>query len=250
MKRVEGKINGRKVLAKDIFLISIDLEEDFERPYPGNFVMLAINDFENILPRPFSIYYADKRNIKLIIKALGAVTNKLLYCNLPYKVSILGPLGNSFPTLAGNNLIVSGGIGIVPLYGLIDKIKVDCFFAGFKTKEEVFLTEDLSRSCKLVVSTDDGSFGESGFITDVLENYLIKNRDKEHNIFTCGPMAFLKRLWEMSKRFGIDSIYGSFETYMACGFGVCLGCTIETPKGHVKVCKDGPIFKLNDIFGE
>ncbi|MCX7990429.1 MAG: dihydroorotate dehydrogenase electron transfer subunit [Proteobacteria bacterium] len=250
MKRINGKIIARKILAKDIFLISIELEEEFGNFGPGNFIMLGINDFENILPRPFSIYHAENKNIRLIIKTVGSVTGKLLKCSLPYEVSVLGPLGNSFPLIKGNNLIISGGIGIVPLFDLVNRINVECFFAGFRTKEEIFLVENINKISKIYLSTDDGSFGHKGFITDYLEDYLIKNRDRDFNIFACGPHPFLKKLWDIGKRLGVSSIFASFETYMACGFGVCLGCTVETPKGFVKVCKDGPVFNLNDIFGE
>lgn len=253
LKRIDGKIVARKIIAKGIFLISIDLMEDFDNFAPGNFVMLNINDFENILSRPFSIYSADKRNIKLIIKTVGSVTNKLFKCSLPQDVSIVGPLGNAFPELKGNNLIVSGGIGIVPVFELTNRIDVEGFFAGFRTKEEIFLIEEIKKInniSSIYISTDDGSQYYKGFITEYLEDYLIRNRERDFNIYACGPLPFLKKLWEISRRFNISNIFGSFETYMACGFGVCLGCTLDTSKGYVKVCKDGPVFSLNDIFGE
>lgn len=250
MKRFDGKIVGRKAFAKGIFLLSIELEEDFEEVKPGNFIMLGVKDFENILPRPFSIFEAYGRNIKIVIKTVGVVTNKLFQCSLPQKVSVLGPLGNFFPLLQGNNLVVAGGIGLAPLFNLKKYLNVEKFFVGYRTKDEAFLVDELIDWGNVIISTDDGSIYNKGFITDYLEDYLIKNRDRDFNIYACGPMPFLKRLYEIGNRFYGVKIFGSFESYMACGFGVCLGCTIDTPKGYVKVCKDGPVFNLKEIFGD
>jgi len=249
LKRVNGKIVWRKPVARGIFILAIELEDDIGTVFPGNFVMLKTDGIENILPRPFSIFEKKENVLKIMVKAVGAVTNKLFECQLPQSVSIVGPLGNSFPLVKGNNIIVAGGIGLAPVFNLKQHLEIEKIFVGFRTKEEAFLIDEISRINDYLISTDDGSLYNRGFITDFVEDYLIKNRNRPFNIYACGPEPFLKRLWDLGRRFEGTNIYGSFETYMACGFGVCLGCTIDTPSGYVKVCTDGPVFNLTDIFG-
>ncbi len=249
MKRINGKIFSRKPLAKGIFLINIELEADIGSVSPGNFVMIRMDGIENILPRPFSIFDKKDNQLKIIVKSVGSVTNRLFECQLPQIISIVGPLGNSFPILEGNNLIVAGGIGLAPLWGLKNHLETEKIFVGFRNRDEAFLIDEITSTRDYLISTDDGSLFNRGFITEFVEAYLIRNRDKSFNIYACGPKPFLKSLWELGRRFEGTKIFGSFETYMACGFGVCLGCTVDTPGGYVKVCTDGPIFNLKDIFG-
>lgn len=244
----DGMVVSRKKLSSSIFHIKIKLDKDFPYFEYGNFVMVHLKDNLNtLLPRPFSIFRAEKNNLELIFKEVGKGTGILAVKDLPFSLKIWGPLGNSFPT-DDEAILIAGGLGLVPLYQKIIKGDYKKAFVGFKSITEAYFIDNL-RKKKTIISTDDGSYGEKGFVTDIFKKFLQKE-DFKGKVIACGPNPFLKNLWNIGKEFKELEIYGSFETYMACGFGVCLGCAIETPNGIVKVCKDGPVFKLNDIFGE
>lgn len=244
----EGTVFYRKRLSDSIYHIKIELDKDFPEYSYGNFVMVSLKEKLNpLLPRPFSIFKAKKRIVELVFKEVGLATNLLAKRLLPYSVRVWGPLGNSFPEHR-NMVCVVGGLGLVPMYESIMKGFFNKVFVGFRNKEEAYFLKNLQNK-KVFISTDDGSLGEKGFITEFFYQYIIKGEFKGM-VVACGPKGFLNRLWQIEKEVNNIEIYGSFETHMACGFGVCLGCTIETPKGMVKVCSDGPVFRLKDVFGE
>lgn len=244
----EGIIFNRKKLSDSIYHIKIELDKGFPDYNYGNFVMVNLKENLNpLLPRPFSIFRAKKNILELVFKEVGMGTNLLATKKLPYPVRIWGPLGNSFPEHEGM-FCVAGGLGLVPLYENIIKGKFKKVFVGFKNKDEAYLLKNLLKK-EVFISTDDGSLGDKGFITEFFYKYLMEERVKGI-VVACGPKGFLKRLWEIEKEVNNIEVYGSFETHMACGFGVCLGCAIETPRGMVKVCSEGPVFRLKDVFGE
>jgi dihydroorotate dehydrogenase electron transfer subunit len=243
----EGVVLSRKKIANDIYHIKIRLEKSLGDYEYGNFVMIHLKDtLKNILPRPFSIFKANDNNLELIFKEVGEGTKVLATKDLPFSVKVWGPLGNSFP-YSEDIVFVAGGLGLVPIYQKIAKCSFRKAFVGFKNISEAYFLDCL-RKKKVVVTTDDGSYGEKGFVTDLFRKFLEKEAFKG-TVVSCGPQGLLKSLWTLSKEFEGFEIYGSFETYMACGIGVCLGCAIETPRGMLKVCKDGPVFNLKDVFG-
>jgi dihydroorotate dehydrogenase electron transfer subunit len=205
------------------------------------------DNLNTLLPRPFSSFRAEKNNLELIFKEVGKGTGILAVKDLPFSLKIWGPLGNSFP-FNKDMLCVAGGLGLVPLYENILKGRFKKAFIGFKNIEEAYLLKNLIKK-DVFISTDDGSFGEKGFITEFFNEYINKE-DVKAIVVACGPIGLLKRLWQIEKEYKKIEIYGSFETYMGCGFGVCLGCTLETKRGMVKVCCDGPVFRLKEVFGE
>ncbi len=253
MKVSHGILQKSQKLNEDTFLIEIRILSFFEEYKPGNFVMVSLEKYlKPFLPRPFSIFdYEPKDNVlKLIVKDVGEGSHLLCYTTTPYSLTVWGPLGNAFPVFKeGKNVVVAGGIGVVPLFNLDRYIKIHKFFVGFKNKKETFLLEEIKKYSDVTISTDDGSFGEKGFITDHFEKFLEKEKDRNLNVYACGPEPFLKKVYEIGKAYGIKNLYASFETFMACGFGVCLGCTVETPSGYVKVCKDGTVFNVEEIYG-
>lgn len=251
MKVTKGRILKRKFLNNALWQIEISLESPIGNFSPGNFVMLSLeNHLSPFLPRPFSIFDLKGDRLKLIFKTVGKGTALLSSSPLPLDIMVWGPLGNHFPKCESKkNIVVAGGLGLVPLFNLNRIVKVHKFFVGYKCKEEAFLVKELEKKYDTTIATDDGSLGKKGFITEHFEAYLATLSGKEINVYACGPHPFLKRVWEIGKRYDIKNIFASFETVMACGFGVCLGCAIETPFGYVKICKKGPVFPINEIFG-
>lgn len=246
----DGIVIKRESLNQSMYRLDIALEEHGLRYQAGNFVMVALeNRLVPFLPRPFSIFDLENNLLKIVFKVVGKGTELLANMQMPNKVKVWGPLGNAFPTPNRKNVIVAGGLGLVPLYQLIKHFNFEKIFVGFRNREEAFFLDELQNIPTVTISSDDGSLGNKGFITEYFESYLSSLSDRNINVYACGPHAFLKKIWNLSRIYEIDNVYASFETVMACGFGVCLGCAVETPFGYVKICKKGPVFKVQEIFG-
>ena len=139
---------------------------------------------------------------------------------------------------------MGGGIGAAPLYGLAKRMlaagRSVQVVLGFRSKEDAFYLEEFAAlGAEVLAVSEDGSLGARGFVTDML-NELPDCRF----VCACGPTAMLKAVHALPQ---ITGGQFSFEARMACGFGACVGCTIQTKKGLRRVCKDGPIFHKEDI---
>ena len=159
------------------------------------------------------------------------------------ELDVLMPLGNGFDTgcRRENPLLVGGGIGVPPLYGLacelVDKGIIPKVVIGFNTANDLILAEDFRElGIEPVITTADGSSGIRGFVTDAM-----KNLEFDY-VYTCGPEPMLKAVYDLAP----DGQF-SFEARMACGFGACMGCTCETKYGYKRICKDGPILYKEEI---
>jgi len=217
---------------------------------PGQFVMVSCGE-ECVLPRPFSIHQIiNKENVKLYFAALenGRGTNWLSQRKVGDKVKLVGPMGNGFfvkPT-SRNLLLVAGGMGVASLYFLAE----ESFNKGYHVTimygtaiENPYPIDHLTPEVKTFVTTEDGSAGKKGLITDLLPNFV----GWADQIFACGPIAMYKAMAQMPelKR---KPVQVSMEVRMGCGRGVCYSCTIKTKSGLKQVCHDGPIFNLDDII--
>ena len=213
---------------------------------PGQFVMVSASP-EAFLARPFSIAHVDGDRISIVFQAVGCGTDWLVALRPGNTTKVLGPLGNGFCLGDGDHpVIVAGGRGIAPFYDLVRRIShlSPVLFYGGRTKEQSVEPEYFERFCdRLVITTEDGSAGRQGFLTDPLADYLQKNTPPV--IYGCGPHAMLHRVAELAD--GIRTEF-SMEARMACGFGICIGCVIPAGEsGYRRVCIDGPIFGAKDI---
>ncbi len=211
---------------------------------PGQFVMASCGE-ECLLPRPFSIHQVNDKGIALLFQVVGKGTAWLSRCKAGDMVEMFGSLGNGFtihPT-SKKLLLVAGGVGIAPLRFLIDKT--------LEQGKEVTLlygTADRKRystspQIKLVSATEDGTVGYKGKVTDLLPQYI----DGADQIFACGPLPMYKTMAQIPE-LKDKPVQISMEMRMACGLGVCYGCTVKTKAGLKQVCKDGPMFELSEIL--
>ncbi len=173
-------------------------------------------------------------------------------------LDLLGPIGNSFslPQKGETVMLVAGGMGIAPLWFLFTHLikKTDfeklIFFLGAKTQKELLYYEKLkSLGANLKVTTDDGSFGSKGLVTEVFlkEIKRRKNEIPKLIVYSCGPPEMLKKMSEISKKYGF-SCQISLEGHMPCGVGACWGCAVKLENGGYKrVCIDGPVFDAREI---
>ena len=214
---------------------------------PGQFVNLKLPGY--YLRRPISVCEWTEDTVTLIYKVVGHGTEAMAATPVGESFDLLAGLGNGFNTaLSGDApLLIGGGVGIPPLYGLCKVLlaegKSPSVILGFNTAEEIFLKEEFEELLKdtdgnVYVTTVDGSAGTKGFVTDVM-------KDLDYTFFyTCGPMPMFRAIESVAKTSG----QYSFEERMGCGFGACMGCSIQTKEGNKTVCKDGPVLMREEIL--
>ena len=242
----KGEVLKNIKVSKGIYKLSI--KGDYQANM-GQFYMIKAWDEEPILPRPLSVHDVDKDSIHFLYEVKGKGTERLRDLNKGDSVELTGPLGNGFDRLKikGRVAVVSGGIGIAPmLYAAktLKDLEVD-FYAGFR--DEIYVTCDIKQYVKNVyISTDSGTYGHKGYVTDCLSESLRVGGKKYDTVLCCGPEIMMKKVVDICETNEIP-VYVSLESSMACGLGACLVCTCTTNKGKKRVCKDGPVFLGEDV---
>ncbi len=213
---------------------------------PGQFVNIALPG--KFLRRPISVCDWDASGLILLVKEAGAGTRELVRLPAGTELDILTGLGNGFDhspdTVGPDPVLVGGGIGAAPLYGLAKRMaeagRPPRIVLGFRTKEDGFYLEEFAAlGARIATATEDGSLGVKGFVTDAL-----RALPDCRYVLACGPAPMLRSVAALPQ---IDGGQFSFEARMACGFGACVGCTIETADGPRRVCRDGPVFRKEEI---
>lgn len=251
-KRVENlKVIQNIRLNKDFFILELFSELKLPEMKPGQFAQVKIDGSpETFLRRPISIHDVNysTNTFRLLIQIAGKGTQTLSYMNHGDALNLVYPLGNSFslPDNGQRTLLVGGGCGIAPLLFLARYLKINGFIPdillGFRNSERIIEFNEYSEIGEVYITTDDGSAGVKGFVND--HNIL---RDGKYDmIYCCGPEIMMKAIAKHSRRSGIRCEI-SLENLMACGFGVCLCCTVGTVNGNLCTCTDGPVFNINDL---
>ena len=217
------------------------VDEKCTETSPGQYVMVWIPGIDEI---PMSLLRELNKNLMIAVKSIGGASAALHELKKGDVLGIRGPYGHGFTSITGNIMIVGGGIGIAPLVPLTKNLanpptKIT-FILGATTHEELLFLDkirmELSKNDgRIIVATEDGSFGFKGLATDPIEQLLKKQ--KFDMIFTCGPEKMMKTVLDFSIRKNIHAQF-SLERHIHCGIGVCGFCTCD----GLLVCKDGPIF--------
>ena len=203
---------------------------------PGQFVQVSVPG--KFLRRPFSVCDCEGDMLTLCIQKAGAGTETLCALQPGEQLDLLTGLGNGFDTrhVTPMPLLIGGGSGVGALYGLAKELcergKIVTVAMGFRTAEDVYYVnqyQDLGAD--VYVYTEDGSRGGAGIATDAVGL-------PHSQLFACGPLGMLEALDAMEE---LDAQF-SLEARMGCGFGACMGCTIDTLQGAKRVCADGPVF--------
>ena len=210
----------------------------------GQFVDLRLP--EKYLRRPISVCDYNESTLTLIYKVVGSGTEIMASLPVGTQLDVLTGLGNGYDTsLSGDHpVLVGGGVGVPPMFNLCKKLisegKKPQVVLGFNAASEIFLADEFKDlGAQVYIATADGSVGTKGFVTDVIKNL-------EYTYFySCGPMPMFKAMENVMTTSG----QYSFEERMGCGFGACMGCTIQTTSGYRRVCKDGPVFFREEVFG-
>lgn len=225
---------------------------------PGQFAQVKCSESHDpLLRRPISFHKisAEHDTFELLYEVVGKGTELLTKYFVGEDLDLFGPLGEGFkPDPAKKiHIFVGGGMGVAPLKALAEKFKGQAVYIlmGAKTKELVVCENDFKKITDQVqVSTDDGSYGKKGFISDLMLEFindqLTASSLQLAAIYSCGPRAMLKAVAEIAFQKRIDCQV-SMEERMACGVGACKGCPVKTTAGYKMVCKDGPVFDSKEI---
>jgi dihydroorotate dehydrogenase electron transfer subunit len=234
---------------------------------PGQFAMLKPRGLREPLLRRAMAYYRTERSesgisVEFIYQVLGRGTQALSALRAGDEVDFLGSLGNTFDIEAAKGrqaLLVAGGVGSAALYMLAEELSrrqiPTALFIGGASRGDLCGLEDfalLLSETNLFSATVDGSYGEKGFVTAPLEEYLRKQRHTPKLIFACGPDPMLHRVSQIADKYDVRAQL-SLESPMACGFGICVGCAVavkaDCPEGFLykKVCTDGPVFWNDEL---
>ena len=210
---------------------------------PGQFVNIALEG--RFLRRPISVCDWDERSLTLIYKVVGDGTADMSRMTAGEELDLLTGLGNGFTADAPTErpLLVGGGVGVPPLYGLARRLIArgvrPTVILGFNTAAEVFYADEFrAAGAEVIIATADGSAGVRGFVTDAM-----RGLDFDW-FYACGPIPMLRALCAATDCDGELSM----EERMGCGFGACMGCSCKTADGGYKrICKEGPVFRRNEI---
>lgn len=233
-------------------LIILGSDQTLPLMYPGQFVEVKVEDSPNtFLRRPISVNFLDVENneLWLLIQKIGEGTRKMCELQENDLLNIIAPLGNTF-SLPENKqaalLLVGGGVGTAPMLflgSILSSKGFKCnFLLGGRSKSNLLQLEEFAKYGKVFTTTEDGSHGEKGFVT----NHSVLELEQFDAIYTCGPTPMMKAVAKYAE---IKNIFCevSLENTMACGFGACLCCVTNTTDGHLCVCTDGPVFNIDKL---
>ncbi|OQY20138.1 MAG: dihydroorotate dehydrogenase electron transfer subunit [Desulfobacteraceae bacterium 4572_35.1] len=269
MKNLKTVVLQNGEIADGYFRMAILAPGYTRAAQPGQFVMLRIQEqIQPLLRRPFGIYRAaampaqcsglpEREFVELIYKVVGKGTTLMTTLKPGDSVELLGPLGEGFTidSNINNHLLVGGGIGIVPLYMLAQQLckrgdKVRLLMGG-RSRDDILCISEFERlGVDVNIATEDGSLGETGLVTAVLERELLNF--PQAGVYACGPMPMLSAVQAICCSAHV-LLQVSLEALMACGIGACLGCVVpgrehsdDTPQ-YLCTCRQGPVFAAEDL---
>ncbi|MCL2627351.1 MAG: dihydroorotate dehydrogenase electron transfer subunit [Oscillospiraceae bacterium] len=235
------EITENTQLTGEVYSLVFSCEEIAASSYAGQFVHIKCGK-ERLLRRPISICSVFADCVRVVYEVKGEGTKWLSEQAAGQKLDILGPLGNGFSLPEGKIIIVGGGIGTPPmLYAAKTAHGSVTAILGFRDKSKIILQEEFEKTCdEVIITTDDGSAGIHGFVTQPLEDLLSKGGDNA--VLSCGPQIMQDGIIKLCKKYNVP-VQVSLEERMACGVGACLVCACEA-FDMKRVCVDGPVFEV------
>ena len=234
-------------------LIKLTDERPLPEMMPGQFVEIRVDGSPStFLRRPISINFVDREQneLWLLVAAVGDGTRRLAQLQAGNTLNCLLPLGHGFTMPVSPNekiLLVGGGVGVAPLLYMGAEMKrMECdptFLLGARTSKDLLMLDIFRRYGRVYVTTEDGSEGEKGFVTD----HSLLQKESFTSIATCGPTPMMKAVATFAKKADV-ACEVSLENLMACGLGACLCCIEKTTEGNLCVCKDGPVFNIRKLL--
>ena len=283
---VATRVLATREIAPTYYVTRLRVPRELTRFDPGQFVMVRTDGAHDpLLPRPYSIYRAGALPggrggfLEVLYRTVGRGTARLAEVPVGGEVDVLGPLGRGFvgPPDGHGAILVGGGVGVPPIAALAAALGARpggarasrragspaVAFIGGRSRADILCAADVRASgAELRVSTEDGSRGQRGLVTDLLAAHLAardaraaRGKDTPRPmLFACGPLGMLRAVARLATAHGL-ACQVSLEEHMACGFGACVGCVVETraaagaaeaPRYRL-VCKDGPVFDAEEV---
>jgi dihydroorotate dehydrogenase electron transfer subunit len=257
----EVLVESNEEVAADFYRLRLYHSAVAERVIPGQFVQLQVGSggMAPLLRVPLSVSAADLRKgtIEVLFEDMGPKTSLLSRAREGEHLRCLGPLGIGFPDPPATAVMVGGGIGVPPLLFLGERLRARHhvrLLVGAREAAKLLPEELLSAAAsEHRIATDDGSAGQRGVATDLLVEEL--DALSAVTVYTCGPSAMMAAVAGICRARGI-ACFASLEEYMACGFGVCVGCVVprvatDSPyHRYSRVCADGPVYDAREIAWE
>jgi len=244
----DSRLIERKELTADYLLLKVEVPPELSFS-PGMFIELSIPNEGFSLPRPFSVMSSATGFLELLVKVVGRETNRLKACDTDCQLQLSGPLGTPFPEVQGELLLVGGGVGLAPLLFLErEYTQRTTLLAGFRNSAEYrALAAFMPGLEHALLSTDDGSAGYSGLVTELLAAHMKENGNNYSAAMVCGPEPMMRAVSRLLQPL---PTWVSLESYMACGYGVCMGCVVEMSDGSwSRACSEGPVFRSDQLAG-
>jgi dihydroorotate dehydrogenase electron transfer subunit len=248
-------------LGQGYFLMAVDAAAVARAATPASFVMVGLPRMDILLlRRPFSIARTRGDHVEILYKVVGRGTELFSRMGPGDTLSVLGPLGRGFrisDDREGEHLLVAGGIGNAPFPLLVEHLerqgRQTTFFFGGRTRSDLTLLDWFESHChRVVTTTEDGSLGRKGLVTEPLAEYLDGSPRRRATLYACGPVPMLRAVRRLAIEHGVQAQF-SLEERMACGFGVCLGCVVPVRDAasefdrYRRVCAEGPVFDAAEL---
>jgi dihydroorotate dehydrogenase electron transfer subunit len=247
------RVNSVEQIHQRYVLIKLTDDQPLPEMLPGQFVEIRVDGSPStFLRRPISINFVDRdqNELWLLVAVVGEGTSRLAQLQPGDKLNCLLPLGNGFTMPATNDekiLLVGGGVGVAPLLYMGAEMKrMGCeptFLLGARTTKDLLMLDIFKRYGRTYVTTEDGSEGEKGFVT----NHSLLQNEHFTRIASCGPTPMMKAVAAYARKVDVECEV-SLENLMACGLGACLCCVEKTTEGNLCVCKDGPVFNIRKLL--
>ncbi len=274
MKQVIGKVLYNSEISQSYFKMGIACSDVASSILPGQFFMLRAwsdTEYDPLLNRPFGVYrvIGEEEGVEILYRVVGRGTRIMSQLRHRDFVGLIGPLGKGFPIYEYGDSVamISGGVGIAPFYFFTQWIRnkksynlpITLYHGGSGMDDMVCIEDFEALGVEIKSSTEDGSVGFKGYVTDNLRKDLEKKNIMPSFMLACGPKAMLKEVALMALKDDIPC-FVSIDSVMGCGIGTCLGCVVKTRKKdkskadtefeYTRVCMEGPVFDVKDILWE
>jgi dihydroorotate dehydrogenase electron transfer subunit len=258
IRQLNAEVIEQRMLAAETYRLTLSVPDLPDPILPGRFVMLqASSSLAPLLRRAFSVHDVASQVVHILYRVVGQGTSWMSRRRSGDAVNLVGPLGKGFGLESSfrRAVLIAGGMGIAPFQLLIRNLRergveVHLFYGAGTARELIPVAELEALGVTVRIATEDGSEGVKGKVTDLFQDsFGTMNPSGAFKIYACGPRPMLFEIARITRSSGIPCEV-SLESAMACGLGTCMGCVIDTRSGYRRVCREGPVFDVQDLILE